>query len=78
MWPFVSFLQCQVVLVFSLKIVYGEPMPNLFPHHVVPSLFRIETIFKFVGFLVIPPLKHLIKPTRCVSIIDGYNNLHAL
>jgi hypothetical protein len=68
MCPFTSFFQCQVGLVFKLKIAYGEPSPNLLPHHVVPIMFRIQTIFELVGYWVIPPLKHLIKPTTsCVG-----------
>ncbi len=60
--PFTSLLQCQVGLVFNLNIIYGEPPPNLFPHHVVLSTSQIEIVFKLVGFWVIPPLKYLIKP----------------
>jgi hypothetical protein len=50
MRPFVSLLQCQVGSVFSLKIVYGERLPNLLPHHVVLNMLWIQTIFELVSF----------------------------
>jgi hypothetical protein len=38
MQPFDRLFQCQVGLVFNLKIVYGEPSPDLLPHHFVPNM----------------------------------------
>jgi hypothetical protein len=54
MQPFARLFQCQVGLVFNLKITYGEPLPDLLPHHVVPSMIRIQIVFKIVGFWVRP------------------------
>jgi hypothetical protein len=68
MRSFVNLLQCQVSLVFSLKIAYGEHPPNLLPHHVLLNMLWIQTVFELVSFWVRPPMTHLIKLTMsCIG-----------
>jgi hypothetical protein len=51
-------------------ITYCEPPFDLLLHYVVLNMFQIQIVFKLVGSWVIPPLKHLIKPTT--SCIDRW------